>query len=345
VSVEHKLAQSAVKGVDEKARIVQHAITVRCVDRDGDVVIPTGGSFGDYLKNPAVFFNHRASDAPIGRCLELKASDNEVVAVTQFAGLDQLHPQAETIFRLVRDGFLKGWSIGFTVVQATREKVFAEQTGRTIAQWRLLEYSSVGIPSNPEALTRMCKGYGLPDGASEQDLYDALAQPQRKWWEIARPIIPNTTTEEIEMSHELSPEEGELLRKADEIRARTAPTHSRQLLNNGLPVCSPIRPLSPARVNRHQSVLRGVLRFARRLGYLRDRDLPHLRDGARARRPAAVPRRGRRHSAAERLSRVPQSVALLDRRRRPELRHAEGRDPRAHLGTGGLRARGSHTGR
>ena len=95
--------------------------------------------------------NHRSiSDPPIARCLALDVSDTEIVATTQFAGAAQGHDQAETIFRLYRDGFMRGWSMGFLVDAVGTQRFDARQTGRTILEWTLLEYSAVGIFKGPQ---------------------------------------------------------------------------------------------------------------------------------------------------------------------------------------------------
>lgn len=185
----YTVGEGAIKAVNNEARTVSHVITAKVTDRDGDVVVPRGGRFDDYLKNPVVFFNHRSfMDPPVGKCLSLDVSDNEVVATTKFAGLDQAHPMAETIFRLLRDGYMRGWSMGFMVDTVGTQKVLEDQAGRSILEWTLLEYSAVGIPANPDALTRMLKRLGLPEGATEKDLYEAVTGPDNVFWSLALPI-------------------------------------------------------------------------------------------------------------------------------------------------------------
>jgi HK97 family phage major capsid protein/HK97 family phage prohead protease len=183
------------KGVDPKRRTVHHAITTRAVDRDGDVVLPQGGRFEDYRKNPVVFFNHGASQAPIGRCLSLAVNDDDVTAVTLFAD----HEEADRIYRLIKDGFLRAWSMGFLIAETSREKVFPHQSGRTISAWSLLEYSSVGIPSNPEALVRFVKATGLPEGATDADLYEVIAARRRKFWNSAGVSRQHEGVEDMEI--------------------------------------------------------------------------------------------------------------------------------------------------
>jgi hypothetical protein len=102
----------ALKGqTNDKTRTIPFSITTFVVDRMGEVVLPKGGRFENYLQNPVVLFGHNSQDLPVGACLEISKNDQEVSAITQFAGLDQLHPFAETVYRLYRDRFLRAVSI------------------------------------------------------------------------------------------------------------------------------------------------------------------------------------------------------------------------------------------
>ena len=191
-------APRTIKGINDAARTVEHVITARVVDSEGDVVIPRGGRFDNYLKNPVVFFNHKSvTDPPIGKCLALDVSDDEIVATTKFAGDDQAHPQAETVWRLYRDGFLRAFSIGFAIEGIGSERL-PGQRGRTISKWELFEYSAVGVPANPAALLRAAKAYELAPGATERDLHDAIVGGGgRKYWTVAAEHIFKTQEEHV----------------------------------------------------------------------------------------------------------------------------------------------------
>jgi hypothetical protein len=94
------------------------------------------------------------------------------------------------LFRLYRDGFLKAFSIGFRILKDSMDKLFPEQQRRTILEWDMMEYSAVGIPANPDALMRMAKSCGLPEGATETDLLKAVGKlPVQKYWDTALPIF------------------------------------------------------------------------------------------------------------------------------------------------------------
>src|SRR5262249_5893495 len=182
-----------LKGIDDKRRVLRHRISAQIVDRDGDVVVSSGGQVKAFLEhNPVVFLNHAARGLPIARSLDVITGRTEVEAETQFAGLDQMHPTAETVYRLSRAAFMHARPMGVTADTAhvSREAMFPGQRGRTIKQWELLEYSAVGIPANPQAKSAMvqsliAKGLlTLPDGATDEDLGKALGTiPLAKYWQ------------------------------------------------------------------------------------------------------------------------------------------------------------------
>lgn len=182
-----------VRQANDERRTIEHVITRRLVDRDGDVVEPGGARIENYRKNPVVLFGHFSFGFPIGQNLELAISREEIVAVTQFAGLDQASEEAERAYRLARDGFLRAWSIGFMPITWSEDRAFPEQTGWWFKEWELMEYSLVALPSNPAALSRMAKAYGLPPGATELDLADAVRRDRQPYWDIAASLATAKT--------------------------------------------------------------------------------------------------------------------------------------------------------
>lgn len=185
----HKYIVSEIRSVNDQARTIEHVITARVVDRDGDVIEPRGVRSENFMKNPVTLFGHDSWSFPIGRCLSLDVSSDKIIAVTQFAGLDQASPEAEQAYRLNRDGFLRAWSIGFMPITWSEDKALPGQDGWWFKESELYEYSNVCIPSNPEALSRFAKAYGLPSGATEKDLAQAISTTRTPYWDIAASLI------------------------------------------------------------------------------------------------------------------------------------------------------------
>jgi hypothetical protein len=202
--IEHKLLLAAQPSlqIDEKARTIHHLISTTTVDRDGEVLVSKGCITKEFSLNPIVLLNHQPRELPIGRSLGIEVFDTEVWSTTQFAGLAQNHPKAETVWACYKSGFMRAFSVGFLVLKATMEKMFPEQTGKTALSWNLLEVSCVGLPSNIYAVTQFAKAFGLPDGATEHDLAEIIGvTPLARYWQVAEQILPAETAR-VSVNHD-----------------------------------------------------------------------------------------------------------------------------------------------
>jgi HK97 family phage major capsid protein/HK97 family phage prohead protease len=129
------------------ARRIRHLVSSPAPDREGDVVELAGWRFQGFLRNPVVLFGHRHDRPPIARCAGLRRTPHGLEALTQFPpeGVDEF---ADRVFELHRLGFLRGWSVGF---QPLRWEPM-EGGGIRFLEQELLEYSSVPVPANAEAV-------------------------------------------------------------------------------------------------------------------------------------------------------------------------------------------------
>ena len=184
-----KTVTFAIRQANDAERTIEHVITARSVDRDGDVVEPKGVRTDNFRKNPVVLLGHSSWGFPVARNLALDVTDQDITALTQFAGTDQAHAEAETAYRLARDGFMKAWSIGFMPVTWSEDNALPGQDGWWFKETELYEYSLVAIPSNPDALSRMAKGFGLPAGATEKDLVDAVKKDRARYFDIGAALL------------------------------------------------------------------------------------------------------------------------------------------------------------
>ena len=162
---------------DETARTETSFITVDCVDRDKEIVLPRGMDLRPFQKNPIVPFAHAYDALPVGRCLWLKrearGKGEGILAKTQYA-----QPPADwngewfpsAVFALIQQGILKGKSIGFLPLEARPPK---EDEIKARPDWAgarlifpktvLLEYSIAPVPANPDALVQAVnKGLRIP---------------------------------------------------------------------------------------------------------------------------------------------------------------------------------------
>lgn len=139
-------------GIDSAKRTVTHVITAANADRSGDVVRPDGlANRDEFLRNPVVLWAHQRAMPPVGTCVALEVTPEQVIAITKFA---EGVPLADDVFRLYEQGILRGWSIGFLPRRAgLRPPGRDGRRGLLVEAWDLLEYSAVPVPENPAALT------------------------------------------------------------------------------------------------------------------------------------------------------------------------------------------------
>ncbi len=139
---------------------LRFCITSDIVDRDGDLVIPSGGQWVEYMANPVVLWAHQFYQLPVAKCVGIGRDDHAVYADFQFAVEE--HEFAAQVYRLYDGGYLNAVSIGFQVLEAgppDYQTIKARpdperRCRRVIRRWNLLEVSCVPIGSNPEALRK-----------------------------------------------------------------------------------------------------------------------------------------------------------------------------------------------
>ena len=140
---------SEEKEFDRSKRSIIHWISKNSVDRGGDIVLPEGIKITNYRKNPIVLFNHHPF-YPIAHNGWLKTKDGGKLAFTEFGTTTF----ADDIFQLNIEKVLNGWSIGFI----PNKWDFDEKSKvTTYTDIELLEYSSVSLPMNQDAVTEGLK--------------------------------------------------------------------------------------------------------------------------------------------------------------------------------------------
>lgn len=147
---------------DESGRRITARINTVAVDRDNEVVLPSG--FYKQTDRVKMLWNHNSSIPPIGAWDKFSTASTEIVARGFFATRPVNHPAnvewlPDSILHMVREGVLDAVSIGFipdeNSIRPPREKDlrdFGAKVGRIIGRWELLEVSVVPIGSNPEAM-------------------------------------------------------------------------------------------------------------------------------------------------------------------------------------------------
>lgn len=136
----------------EGERAVISYITTGAVDRDREIVEPSGAILTDYLKHPVVLFGHDYKKLPIGKNEWIKFDSKGLIAKTVYA----THDEAEKVYQYRKAGFPLAESIGFVPLEyEDLDEQASKAAGgarRRYTKWMMLEYSDVAVPSNPEAL-------------------------------------------------------------------------------------------------------------------------------------------------------------------------------------------------
>jgi len=173
---------------DERADV--SLITSDAKDRDGEVMLPGGGNFKEFKKNPIVPFAHRYDALPVGRSLWMKRvkpkggnGPDGWIGKTQYSSKPDdwsgdWFPDA--VFHMVTEGILRGKSIGF--IPMKMHKPIPEEIEKRseladvrwiIETWEALEYSVAPVQSNPDAVVvQVAKmkdaGIKVPDEVLEE---------------------------------------------------------------------------------------------------------------------------------------------------------------------------------
>lgn len=145
----HKHAHATLRDISVDQREFRFVATRYEVDRDGEVIDPTGLDVKDFRKNSVLLLLHNAN-RPIGRVASLTLG--MVDGALAWTGVARIDPpgtseDADLAYRQMKAGSLNGISIGFRVKESSPRAVLPGQTGLTYTQTSLLEISLVTIPS------------------------------------------------------------------------------------------------------------------------------------------------------------------------------------------------------
>lgn len=169
---------SEIKADDTANRRVSFTISTAEVDRDRDTVAVAGWNLDSYLKNPVVLWCHSYYGLPIARAVSVTPKAKALKAVAEFAPME-MYPLAETVYQMLRGGFLNATSVGFRPLKWVYNE---DQGGYEFTEQELLEFSVVPIPANPSAL-QDAKAAGLsmaPVKAWAEEMLDRL-EPGGLW--------------------------------------------------------------------------------------------------------------------------------------------------------------------
>lgn len=146
-------------------RVVPYWASDERVDRQGDIV-RQNFDFADFDKNPVMPFNHQWNEMPVGSIIRHEVRQRSDADYTGPAlhtlnvfATEEQSPFADSVFRMVRGGFMPGSSIGFRPKTVIDVKDPEERAALGLGPWGLilddnilLEHSPTTIPANPGAV-------------------------------------------------------------------------------------------------------------------------------------------------------------------------------------------------
>ena len=144
--------QPCIKSIDEESRTVDFIITKEIVDRDGDIILVSGGDLINYMENPVVLADHDhwSVQKVIGTTTKIEKIGDEIHATCKFS---TENPLGDLVFRMLKEGTLRSVSMGFSAFEWSTE-VRGGKNVRVCTRWELLEYSIVSIPANSAAVAK-----------------------------------------------------------------------------------------------------------------------------------------------------------------------------------------------
>jgi len=176
---------TAEMDVDEGERAFVAKITTDSLDRDNEVLLPTGMDATDFLKSPTVFWNHDYN-RPLGRAVSLKQGRDEWTAKTVLAERPKNHEGEwfpDTVLSLMQQGVVRGVSVGFKPTQtrnptkADRNR-FGDDVQRVFSRWKILEYSVAPLPANQDALVEAVSKH-IVGHAKALEMFPGATIPQQ----------------------------------------------------------------------------------------------------------------------------------------------------------------------
>lgn len=150
------------QAVGEDTRKLRFVFSDGTVDRSGDSIDPTGWEIDTFVANPVALWAHNSYEPPIGRASNVGAVGGKLMGDIEFMAAD-ISAFADSIYRMVKAGYLKAVSVGFIPLEWTFVQDKDRPFGINFSKQELLEISVCPVPCNPNALQE-AKAHGIDTG-------------------------------------------------------------------------------------------------------------------------------------------------------------------------------------
>lgn len=132
-------------------RQISYVLSDTSVGRDNHVVAASAWQLDNFLRNPVMPWAHDTSQPTIAKWVDIATRGNRLVGTAEYADRDT-YPFADTIFRLVKGGFLNAVSTSWLPIEWKFSTDRSRPGGIDFLKVDLLECSQVPVPALPTAI-------------------------------------------------------------------------------------------------------------------------------------------------------------------------------------------------
>jgi HK97 family phage prohead protease len=152
----YSIASGYITKSDDQG-VVDGVVSSEAPDRMGDIIRIDSWDTREYLRNPVLMVNHDYQQLPVGIAQKVWKEGKKLMARFQ---LDIEDAEIASIFRRIKKGILRAFSVGFREISSNpRYNASGQVIGKEFTKVELLEISLVGIPANSEALVTAVKQF------------------------------------------------------------------------------------------------------------------------------------------------------------------------------------------
>lgn len=150
-----RLALTGEPTVLAESRTVTFVFSDESVDLYGDTIAARGWDWSAFENNPVALFGHDSSkpEYVVGKAKNLRVQGNRLVGDIEFMEAS-VNPTAETVYQMVKGGFLNAVSVGFMPLEWVATKDKSRPGGIDFKRQSLMEISIVPLPANQNALAQ-----------------------------------------------------------------------------------------------------------------------------------------------------------------------------------------------
>jgi HK97 family phage prohead protease len=173
-----------IKWNDEYAkRTKTYVASDESVDSYGDIILQKGWNLQDrFKKNPAIMWAHNYSQPGVGSGIRAQVEDTALQIDVLFM-MAETYPFADTVFKMVDAGFLKGASVGFIPVKTVKVEDEEERVSLGLGKYGvlfekqiLLELSVCPLGANKNALVQNSFAEAIQRGVIQKDELERIVK-------------------------------------------------------------------------------------------------------------------------------------------------------------------------